>query len=112
MLRSKSFRRLVLLATVLLIPAVATAGENPPSAAPDAQAVSPEAVMTPAVPQPVPDPIFLTDTYLCSYTVEDCGRTWYCSKICPVGQSCHCAFLYGQTPEGGCIIRNYGAFCY
>jgi hypothetical protein len=113
MLRSKSFRRLVLVAAVLLIPAVAVAAEESPTpAAPGAPVVAPDAVMTPAFPEPVPEPLFLTETYWCSFTVEDCGRTWHCGKTCPVGQSCDCAFLYGQTPEGGCIIRNYGAFCY
>jgi hypothetical protein len=112
MLSSKSFRKLVLIAALLLIPVVTVAEESPISAAPGAPAVAPDAVMTPAVPETVPAPLFLTDTYWCSFTVEDCGRTWHCGKTCQVGQSCDCAFLYGQTPEGGCIIRNYGAFCY
>lgn len=112
MLRSRSLRSLVLIAAVLLIPVAAAAGEDPSPATPGVPTVAPDALMTPVVPEAVPAPLFLTDTYWCSYTVEDCGRTWHCGKTCEVGQSCHCAFLYGQTPEGGCIIRNYGAFCY
>jgi len=109
MQRSRLFRKLVLIAAMLLIPFVAAAEKDPTTAVP---AVAPDAVMTPASPETIPAPLFLTETYWCSFTVEDCGRTWHCGKTCQVGQSCDCAFLYGQTPEGGCIIRNYGAFCY
>lgn len=112
MRRSKSFRKLFLIAALLLIPVAAGAGESLAPAAPAVPAVASGAVMTPAVPETVPEPLFLADTYWCSYTVEDCGRTWACGKTCQVGQSCHCVFQYGQTPEGGCIIRSYGAFCY
>ena len=109
MLTSRSLRSIVLVAAALLIPVLAAAGEN---SAPAAPAVAPEAIMTPVAPAAAPAPLFLADTYWCSYSVEDCGRTWSCGKTCQVGQSCECAFLYGQTPEGGCIIRNYGAYCY
>jgi hypothetical protein len=61
-------------------------------------------------PQPVaPLPIFLTGTYLCSYNITDpcTGRTVAtCSKVCNVGQKCHCAVQYGHGQNGCAIVKQ------
>ena len=115
MLRSKSLPRLVLAAVALLLPVLAAAGEDPAPVAPAvleaAPAVAQDANMTPVVPQTVPDPLFAS-TYWCTHSVQNCGTTWGCGKTCLVGQNCGCVFQYGQTPEGACITRLYGSYCY
>lgn len=109
-------RLISIAAALLLIPVLAAAGENPAAgappapAAPDAPLVAPGAAMTPALPEPVPPPLFLS-TYFCTHSVDNCGTTWSCGKTCQVGQDCGCIFQFGQTPEGACIIRVVGAYC-
>lgn len=86
--------------------------------APVAPAISPAApaVSQPAL-QPTPLPLFLTDTYRCSYDVPDpCTGGVYttCYIQCNVGQSCSCIATYGHdtTDCGVYVVRVSRPFCY
>jgi hypothetical protein len=96
--------------TLIALCAVIALGAVSPAWAAEAPAAQTAASAAQAAPEPAaPLPIFLTGTYLCSYNIiNECtgGVAGVCSKVCNVGQTCHCIVQYGIGP-GGCTAVKH-----